>query len=394
MNEEIRNFDAYNPTHIVFGKDRLPELNQLIPQNKKVLLLYGGGSVKKFGTLDRVKKALESHAGDIGEFGGIEANPTYETLIQAVEIVKRENYDFLLAIGGGSVIDGTKFVAAAAVFDGDPMDIFGNGIGERKPITKALPFGTVLTLPATGSEMNSGGVITFVEKKAKLSFGSAYTFPVFSILEPEITYTLPKRQLANGVADAFVHIMEQYMTYPVGAMVQDRFAEGLLLTLIEIGPQLIAEETPDYNLRANFMWAATNALNGTLSKGVPQDWASHSLGHEITALYGIDHARTLAIVLPALLDERKVEKHDKLVQYAERVWHIEGTDEEKITLAIEKTKHFFESLGIGTSFKAYDLGEEVVEVLVSQLEKHGLTAISERGDQTIAISREIYTKAL
>lgn len=394
MSEEIRNFDAYNPTHIVFGKNRLAELENLIPQDKKVLLLYGGGSVKKFGTLDKVKKALANHQSEVGEFGGIEANPTYETLIQAVDLVKKENYDFLLAVGGGSVIDGTKFVAAAAVFDGDPIHIFGNGIGEKKPITKALPFGTVLTLPATGSEMNSGGVVTFVEKKAKLSFGSAYTFPVFSILEPEITYTLPKRQVANGVADAFVHIMEQYMTYPVGAMIQDRFAEGLLMTLIEIGPKLMAEETPDYNLRANFMWAATNALNGTLSKGVPQDWASHGLGHEITALYGIDHARTLAIVLPSLLEVRKAEKHDKLVQYAERVWGLTGSDEEKIQQAIEKTRAFFESLEIGTSFQAYDLGEEVVEELVAQLEKHGLTSISERGDQTLEISREIYTRAL
>lgn len=228
-----------------------------------------------------------------------------------------------------------------------------------------------------------------------MSFGSAVTFPVFSILDPELTYTLPARQLANGVIDAFVHIMEQYMTYPVGAMVQDRYAEGLLQTLIEIGPDVIKEDLHDYNLRANFMWTATNALNGTLNKGVPQDWASHSLGHEITALYGIDHARTLAIVLPALLSVRKQEKREKLLQYAERVWQItEGDAEERIDAAIVKTGQFFEVLGAGTHFSDYNLGEEVVEALVSQLSDHKLTAISERGDQTLEVSREIYRKAL
>ncbi|WP_239256744.1 iron-containing alcohol dehydrogenase [Listeria ilorinensis] len=393
MQTGIANFDYYNPTRIVFGKNRLNELTEMVPKDKKVLLLYGGGSVKKFGTLDKIKQVLKDYT--VGEFGGIEANPTYETLMKAVQLVREEGYDFLLAIGGGSVIDGTKFVAAGALFDGDPIDMFGQGVGAHRPIERALPFGTVLTLPATGSEMNSGGVVTFVEKKAKLGFGSAFTFPVFSILDPELTYTLPKRQLANGVIDAFVHVMEQYMTYPVGALVQDRYAEGLLSTLIEIGPKVIDETNHDYNLRANFMWAATNALNGSINRGVPGDWSSHSLGHEITALYGIDHGRTLAIVLPALLEVRKEQKFDKLLQYAERVWGIqEGTADEKVEFAIKKTGQFFEILGAGTHFSDYDLGEEVVDELVDQLEKHQLTAISERGDQTLAISRQIYQKAL
>ncbi|MBC2254604.1 iron-containing alcohol dehydrogenase [Listeria ivanovii] len=393
MGQEMLNFDYYNPTHIIFGKNRLEELNQVIPADKKVLLLYGGGSVKKFGTLDKVKAVLKNR--EIGEFGGIEANPTYETLIKAIKLVKEENYDFLLAVGGGSVIDGTKFVAAGALFDGDPIHIFGSGIGENRPITEALPFGTVLTLPATGSEMNSGGVVTFVEKKAKLGFGSPFTYPVFSLLDPELTYTLPTRQLANGIMDAYVHVMEQYMTYPVGALLQDRYAESLLQTLIEIGPDVIDENNHDYNTRATFMWSATNALNGTLSRGVPQDWASHGLGHEITALYGIDHARTLALVLPSLLNVRRNEKREKLVQYAERVWGITNGDEDaKIDAAIAKTREFFESLGAGTRFSDYGLGEEVVEQLVNQLERHGLTSISERGDQTLEVSRQIYTNAL
>ncbi|MBC1421527.1 iron-containing alcohol dehydrogenase [Listeria seeligeri] len=393
MAQEMMNFDYYNPTHIIFGKNRLEELNQVIPADKKVLLLYGGGSVKKFGTLDKVKAVLKTR--EIGEFGGIEANPTYETLIKAIKLVKEENYDFLLAVGGGSVIDGTKFVAAGALFDGDPINIFGSGIGENRPITEALPFGTVLTLPATGSEMNSGGVVTFVEKKAKLGFGSPFTYPVFSLLDPELTYTLPTRQLANGIMDAYVHVMEQYMTYPVGALLQDRYAESLLQTLIEIGPDVIDENNHDYNTRATFMWSATNALNGTLSRGVPQDWASHGLGHEITALYGIDHARTLAIVLPSLLNVRRNEKREKLVQYAERVWGVTtGTEDAKIDAAIAKTREFFESLGAGTKFSDYGLGEEVVDQLVDQLERHGLTSISERGDQTLEVSRQIYTNAL
>ncbi|MBF2650642.1 iron-containing alcohol dehydrogenase [Listeria seeligeri] len=393
MAQEMLNFDYYNPTHIIFGKNRLEELNQVIPADKKVLLLYGGGSVKKFGTLDKVKAVLKTR--EIGGFGGIEANPTYETLIKAIKLVKEENYDFLLAVGGGSVIDGTKFVAAGALFDGDPINIFGSGIGENRPITEALPFGTVLTLPATGSEMNSGGVVTFVEKKAKLGFGSPFTYPVFSLLDPELTYTLPTRQLANGIMDAYVHVMEQYMTYPVGALLQDRYAESLLQTLIEIGPDVIDENNHDYNTRATFMWSATNALNGTLSRGVPQDWASHGLGHEITALYGIDHARTLAIVLPSLLNVRRNEKREKLVQYAERVWGVTtGTQDAKIDAAIAKTREFFESLGAGTKFSDYGLGKEVVDQLVDQLERHGLTSISERGDQTLEVSRQIYTNAL
>lgn len=393
MQKNISNFTYFNPTKILFGKNQISALDQLIPSNKKVLITYGGGSVIKFGTLDKVKEALGKR--EYGEFGGIEANPTFETAMKAVELVKKEGYDFLLAVGGGSVIDATKFIVAAAEFEGDPINIFGSGIGTREPIKTALPFGTILTLPATGSEMNAGSVITFKEKKAKVSFGSPKVFPTFSILEPELTYTLPERQLANGVIDAFVHITEQYLTFPVDAMVQDRFSEGLLQTLIEIGPDVIDETNKDYNLRANFMWTATNALNGTLSPGVPQDWASHDLGHEITALYHIDHARTLSIVLPALLTIRKNEKHGKLVQYAERVWHItEGSDEEKVTAAIEKTKVFFERLGAPTSFKDIDLGEEVVDILVAQLEKHGKNSLSERKDQTIEISRKIYQAAL
>ncbi|WP_028274446.1 iron-containing alcohol dehydrogenase [Atopococcus tabaci] len=393
MQQEIANFVFYNPVKIVFGKNRIPELASLIPDGKKVLITYGGGSVKRFGTLDRVKEALKDF--EYGEFGGIEANPTYETCIEAVEKIKAEGYDYLLAVGGGSVIDGTKFIAAAAEFDGNPIDIFGKGLGKGLAIEKALPFGTVLTLPATSSEMNETSVISFKEKSAKVSFSHPAVFPQFSILEPELTYTLPKRQLANGVSDAFIHIIEQYLTYPVGGMVQDRFAESLLQILIEIGPDVVDEDNHDYNLRANFMWTATIALNRLLSKGVPGDWATHSLGHQITVLNSTDHARSLTAVLPALMHVRRKEKHDKLIQYAERVWGItEGTDEEKINAAISRTTDFFHSLDMPVSLREVGVDESDIDQLVSQLERHETDRIGEDGVQTLETSREIYLTAL
>ncbi|HLR92311.1 MAG TPA: iron-containing alcohol dehydrogenase [Atopostipes sp.] len=393
MVEEIANFNFYNPVKVIFGKNRIEELPTLIPEDKKVLITYGGGSVKRFGTLDRVKEALVDY--DIGEFGGIEANPTYETCMLAVEKIKEEGYEFLLAVGGGSVIDGTKFIAAAAKFDGDPIDIFGNGVGQKLPIQSALPLGTILTLPATASEMNATSVITFKEKQAKVSFKSPKVFPAFSILEPELTYTLPKRQLANGISDAFVHIVENYITYPVGGMVQDRFSESLLKTLIEIGPEVVKEDNHDYNLRANFMWTASIALNGWLSVGVPGDWSTHALGHEITVLNNTDHARSLTAVLPALLHVRRKQKQDKLIQYAERVFGItEGTDDEKVDAAIQNTVDFFKSIDMPTSLAEVDVAEGDIDFLVNQLEVHEKVNISERQDQTADIHREIYKTAL
>jgi NADP-dependent alcohol dehydrogenase len=389
----IRNFEFQNPTKIVFGKDRIKKIDELIPTDAKVLVLYGGGSVKKFGTFDRVVKALGDRQWD--EFGGIEANPTYETLIQAVDKVKAEGFDYLMAVGGGSVIDGAKFVAAGAVFDGNPIDIFGNGVGKGLPVTKAVPFGTVLTLPATASEMNNNSVVTFVGKQAKISFASAHTYPQFSILEPELTYSLPKRQLANGIIDSFVHTMEAYLTYPIDARVQDRWAEGLLQTLIEIGPDVVDEDNHDYALRANFMWTATNALNRFISQGVPQDWASHALGHELTLAYHIDHARTLSIVLPAMMKVRKKQKWEKLLQYAERVWNIkEGSDEEKIDVAILKTEEFFAILGAPIRFSDVGLKEDAIPGLVAGLVRHDKVNISERSDLSAEDSYAVYKEAL
>jgi len=378
------NFDFYNPTHIAFGSGKISELDQLIPVTARVLILSGGSSAKQTGTLDEVHQALTGRY--IEEFSGIEPNPTYETLMQAVEQVKNNQIDFLLAVGGGSVIDGTKFVAAAVFTKTDPWDIL---LTTGRDVSKALPYGTVLTLPATGSEMNAGSVITRQATHDKLYFKSTLVFPQFSILDPTKITTLPPRQLANGIVDAYTHIMEQYLTYPANALVQDRFAEGLLQTLIEIGPKLL--ENPDnYELQANLMWTATLALNGLIGAGVPQDWATHMIGHEITALHGLDHAQTLAIILPTMLDIRREQKHAKLLQYAERVWQINsGSEKERIDTAINNTRNLFESLGVKTRLSDYDIDASAIPALLDHLELHGMVNLGEYGDVTIELSRVV-----
>ena len=378
------NFDYYNPTRIVFGKDSIARLDELVPADARVLVLYGGGSAERNGTLAEVEAALGART--VQRFGGIEPNPAYETLMGAVEQIRREKLDFLLAVGGGSVIDGTKFVAAAVNYAGEPWNILETG---GKHVTQALPMGCVLTLPATGSEMNCFSAVTRKSLQAKLSFASPLVFPRFSVLDPVKTFTLPPRQIANGAVDAFVHVMEQYMTYPVNAPVQDRYAESLLQTLIEVGPQALA--TPeDYQVRANLMWTATQALNGLIGAGVPQDWATHMIGHEITALYGLDHAQTLAIVLPNLLQQRRDAKRAKLLQFAARVWDIHtGTEDERIDAAIARMRAFFESLGVKTRLSDYGIGADAVDRIVAQLEAHGMKKLGEHRDIDLATSRRI-----
>ena len=380
----MQDFEFFNPTRIVFGKGRIQELDRLVPAQARVLVLYGGGSVIANGILKEVHTALGQR--EVREFGGIEPNPTYENLMNAVAMARQEKVDFLLAVGGGSVIDGTKFVAAAVPFPGDPWEIL---LQHGRNVASALPFGTVLTLPATGSEMNSGSVIMRREIKAKLAFGSPKVFPVFSVLDPTKTFTLPPQQIANGVVDAFVHVMEQYLTFPAGAQVQDRFAEGLLMTLMELGPKALAAPQ-DYEVRASLMWAATLALNGLIGAGVPQDWATHMIGHELTALFGIDHARTLAVVLPSLLWERREAKHAKLLQYGARVLGITaGSEAERIQATIDATRAFFERMGIATRLPAYGVGPENLDTLVAQLKDHGMTALGERRDLTLEDSRRV-----
>lgn len=381
----MNNFDYYNPTHIVFGENRLAELDKLIPSDAKVMITFGGQSAKKYGTIDTIRAALNNR--EIIEFGGIEPNPQFDTLVKAVEVVKAENVDFLLAVGGGSVMDGTKFIALAAKYASNNYEnILFNGFAPV-PTEQALPLGCVATLPATGSEMNMAGVITY--QAQKYSFMSPLVFPTFSVLDPVLTKTLPKEQISNGIADAFTHVVEQYLTQPANAKVQDRIAEGVLKTLIEDGPVTLADNE-DMDARKNFIWSATNALNGIIGVGVPQDWSTHMIGHEMTAQFGIAHGRTLAIILPNLLRERKEHKRAKLLQFAERVWGIsEGTEDQKIDLAINKTEAFFNSLDIVTNLTHYGIDDVGIDSIVSNMEKMGLTAISETRDLTLDIVRKI-----
>lgn len=385
----MQNFEYYNPTRIVFGEGSIPRLADLVPADARVLVLYGGGSAERNGTLAEVEAALGDRT--FQRFGGIEPNPTYETLMQAVELIRRDKLDFLLAVGGGSVVDGTKFVAAAVDYPGDPWHILET---RGKQIATALPIGAVLTLPATGSEVNCAAVVTRKALQAKLGFGNPLLYPRFAVLDPVKTYTLPPRQIANGVVDAFVHVMEQYVTQPAKAAVQDRYAESLLLTLIETGPQALAHPT-DYDVRANLMWAATQALHGAVGAGVPQDWATHMIGHEITALYGLDHAQTLAVVLPNLLDVRRDVKRAKLLQYAERVWGLRAGDEDaRIDQAIAHTRAFFESLGVRTRLADYGVGADAVERIVAQLEAHRMVKLGEDRAVDLALSRRIVEACL
>jgi NADP-dependent alcohol dehydrogenase len=381
----MNNFDFQNPTKIIFGKDQISKLSNEIPENAKVLMLYGGGSIKKNGIYEQVTTSLSNF--EVIEFGGIPANPEYEVLIKALKIIKEEKITFLLAVGGGSVIDGTKFLASAALYSGlDPWNILVNN--ERT--FKGMPFGTVLTLPATGSEMNSGAVITRAETKEKFAMGGPGLFPKFSILDPQVVKSIPKRQIANGLADAFTHVMEQYMTYSVDAKLQDRFAESIMQTLVEIAPTMLKDEF-DYNAASNFMWSCTMALNGLIQKGVPSDWAIHMIGHELTALYGIDHARTLAIITKSHYTLNLEDKKEKLAQYAERVWNVtSGNLQEKALAGIEKTTAFFHSLGIDTKLSDYTKDYKgTAEIISKRFEERGWKGIGEKGKVTPALVEKI-----
>jgi NADP-dependent alcohol dehydrogenase len=383
------NFTFHNPTRIHFGEGQIAAITKEIPSDATVLIVYGGGSIKKNGVYDQVVAALDGRK--VFEFSGIEPNPSYDTLIKSLAIIRDNKVDYLLAVGGGSVVDGTKFIAAAALFEGDdPWDI----IAKQQRITKALPIGAVLTLPATGSESNTGAVVT--RHGNKLPFASPLVRPVFAVLDPAVTRTLSDRQVGNGVVDAFVHTIEQYLTFSVNGKVQDRFSEGLLQTLIEEGPKALAPETKDdLAVRANVMWSATMALNGLIGAGVPQDWTTHMIGHELTGAHGIDHARTLSIVLPAVMKVRREEKREKLLQYAERVWHIrEGDDDARIDQAIAATETFFEKMGVPTRLSHVDLGESDIEPMIVKLTEHGMVKLSEHRNVTPDISREILRTAL
>ncbi len=365
-------FSFENPTKIHFGEGQISQLRSAIPKDKKVLMLYGGGSIKSNGVYEQVVAALGDH--QWGEFSGIEANPQYDTLMKAVTLIKTQGYDYLLAVGGGSVVDGCKFIAVAVNYDGDPWEILSQG----KHATSALPIGCVLTLPATGSESNIASVVS--RGQDKLSFLDPQVRPQFAILDPAVTLSLPPRQVANGVVDAFVHVIEQYLTYDHGAQVQDRYSEALMLVLTSEGPRALAEPQ-NMAVRSNVMWAATMALNGLIGAGVPQDWTTHQIGHELTGLYGVDHGRSLTIILPAVMKARRGPKGDKIVQLGERVFGIhQGDRDQRIEATIAAVTEFFRSMGTPTSLKEINVGEEAIEQILSQLAKHGAQGLSERGD--------------
>ena len=374
------NFELYNPTNLIFGKGQIEKLSPLVPQGAKILLAYGGGSIFKNGIHQQVINNLKGF--EIVEFGGIEPNPHFETLMKAVAVIKEQNIDFILAVGGGSVIDGVKFISAAVHFDGNPMEILQKRI-LIKDLSKVVPFGTVLTLPATGSEMNSGAVVTIEATQEKLAFGGSALFPKFSICDPTVIESLPKRQLQNGVIDAYTHVLEQYLTYPHEGYLQDRIAESILQTLIQIGPGVV-ENPKDYALASNFMWSCTMALNGLIQKGVPQDWATHMIGHELTALYGIDHARTLAVVGPNLYRVMFETKKQKLAQYGKRIFNLTGTEDEIAHEAINKTVAFFHAMGMQTKLSDYiNDFDKTADFIVNRFEKRGWLGLGEKQNITL-----------
>jgi len=375
----MQNFSYKNPTEILFGKGMIAELATRVPARTPVLLLYGGGSIKRNGVYDQVKTALKQHR--LIEFGGIEANPLFETCLKAVALVKKEKIKFILAVGGGSVLDAAKFIAAAAVFKGrDSWEILRTHGG---CVTAALPVGTVLTLPATGSEANGNSVISRAATQEKLHFTSALAFPVFSVLDPVTTFSLPKKFVRNGIVDAFVHTMEQYMTFPAAAPLQDRLSESVLQTLIEVAPVTLAKPR-DYESRASFMWSATLALNTLIGCGVPQDWATHMIGHELTAFYGLDHAETLAVVMPGVWRYKLEAKRAKLEQYGRRVWKVKSAQ-----AAIAKTEKFFHDIGMPTRLADYGIAaKEAAAKVAARFAERG-DAFGEHGDVNAAAAAAI-----
>lgn len=383
----MHNFTYYNPVKVLFGKGTIKEINKEIPQNSKVLLAYGGGSIKANGVYDQVTKALSGYT--VIEFAGIEANPDYDTLMKAVEICKAEKIDFILAVGGGSIIDGCKFIALASHYQGDAWDIL------TKPDYKAdsaIAFGSVLTLPATGSEMNNGAVVSRRSIGAKLAFGNPLVYPKFSVLDPETTYTLPKRQLQNGIVDPFIHVTEQYLTTDLNSDIQDGFAEAVLRTLIKVGKDIV-NGTTDYDIRANWMWAATNALNGIIGIGVDHDWATHMIGHELTAAHGLDHGQTLAIVAPQLWRFQFKAKMNKLAKFGRNVWGLENQDAEIVaTQAIILTEEFFHSLDVATKFSNYNVTVDA-DTITNNLFKYSTTALGENQAIDASAVKQILTAA-
>lgn len=380
----MKNFIFQNPTKLVFGKGQISKLSELIPADVNLMITYGGGSVKRNGVHEQVVEALQGRK--YIEFWGIEPNPHVETLRKAIEIGKREGVNYLLAVGGGSVLDGTKLIAAGILSDLDAWDIVRGGFAESQ-----VPFASVMTVPATGSEMNSGGVITRDETKEKYSFYG--TYPQFSILDPEVTYSLSEHQIACGLADAFTHVLEQYLTTPNQSRLMDRWAEGILLSVKEIAPKIKANPR-DYDLMADYMLSATMALNDFIRMGVTQDWVTHMIGHEITALHGNTHGHSLAIIMQGTMRVLREQKHEKLLQYGERIFNItQGTEDERVERAIEETEKFYRSLGLTTRLSEENIGMDTIEIIAKRFNDRG-AAYGENRNVTGDVAREIMKSVL
>lgn len=380
----MQNFEFYNPTKIVFGKGEIAKLKELIPATR-ILMLYGEGSIKKNGVYEQVMSALADKT--VFEISGVQPNPTLEKALEAIELVRKEKIEFILAVGGGSVIDSAKFISLAVPYKNDSWDILTK---RDLVLTEAIPYGAVLTLPATGSEMNCFFVVS--KNDDKLSAGSPLVYPKFSILDPSVSFSLSDRQVGNGVVDAFVHVMEQYLTFETKAPLQDRFAEAVLMTLMEEGPK--SYKTKDYDARANHMWCATMALSSVFGVGIPHDWSTHMIGHELTAFYGIDHARTLAIVFPSMMWVMRKEKFAKIKQYGERILNIPVNNEDDIKKVIAATEHFFHQLGVPTKLKDYNLSSEVIPKIVDRLVSRGFEPIGESAGVTIDKVKDVLRGAL
>ncbi len=389
----MNNFEITTPTTIVFGKDQLTRVSQLLKTQAvdgKVIVLYGGGSIERSGFLDQLKAELKDL--EIHFFKGIEANPEYTTLMKAVEYIREHQIGYMLAVGGGSVIDGAKFISGAVNYQGDPWDVLNQVPGAV--FTSAIPFGCILTIPATGSESNSGAVISRSELKEKRTMGGPLFFPKFALLDPTFVATLPKRQIANGVIDAFTHTMEQYLTFKGENLLQERYAEGILSTLIEIGEKVL-ENPADYDLAANLMWCANQALNGLLRCGVTTDWATHMIGHELTALHGIDHAQSLAIIAPRLYEVKFESKKVKLAQYGRRVWNLEGLDEQVARKAIAKTEEFFHKLNVKTRISEYTSDyHDTAQIIHDRFVQRGWLGLGENKDLTPKEAEYIVNQAI
>jgi NADP-dependent alcohol dehydrogenase len=389
----MNNFEITTPTTLVFGKDQLPRISQLLKAqaaDRKVIVLYGGGSIEKSGFLDKLKTELSDL--ELHFFKGIEANPEFTTLMKAVEYIREHKIGYMLAVGGGSVIDGTKFISGAVNYTGDPWDVLTQVPGSV--FTSAVPFGCILTIPATGSESNSGAVISRSELKEKRGMGGPLFFPKFALLDPTFVATLPKRQIANGVIDAYTHTMEQYLTFKGENLLQERYAEGILSTLIEIGEKVL-ENPADYELAANLMWCANQALNGVLRCGVTTDWATHMIGHELTALHGIDHAQSLAIIAPRLYEVKFESKKAKLTQYGKRVWNLEGSDDQIARKAIAKTEEFFHKLSVKTRISEYTKDyHDTAKIIHDRFVQRGWLGLGENKDLTPKEAEYIVNQAI